>query len=374
MKILIIGNGEIANINNQQYIGKHTAHFCEELEKYGLNVGLLQFEQTMQMNDGLLNYPLKSTITVHSLSIDNYRGKIGKIFSYFLMSFLIIKTVLKYDFIYIFYPGHIPSLASIVNILLRKDYALYIRGEHNIKTKVGHFMIKHSKFCLTVSDLLKKDISKINKNTEVIAPMIDFDKQDILLDRQYSNDDIVRCLFVGRVEMRKGIYDLKHAIDILNNERDDVHFDIVGGGESFDELVDYFETIENVCLRGQISDTTELLNMYRQADLFIFPSHDEGFPRVLYEAMMARVPIITTMVGGIGGFMKDHHNCLAIESQNPQSIVKAVNRMLDTEELKMKIVNQSTQDILKLFDGRKKRHSLLLFDKLKYDSKVMKND
>jgi len=193
--------------------------------------------------------------------------------------------------------------------------------------------------------------------------MIDFSKKDIVLERGYGSD-IIRCLFVGRVEYRKGIYDLVEAIELLNQSTPSLHFDIVGGGDSFNEMTERFKDVKNVCFKGQISDKEELLNIYRHADLFIFPSHDEGFPRVLYEAMMARTPVLTTMVGGIGGFMKDQHNCLAIKVQNPKSIVEKVTMILADNSLKMRLVNQATEDVLKLFDGTRKKHSMLLMNKL----------
>ena len=362
MKILIIGNGAIGNVNGKYSVNKHTAKFCEELIDSGSDVGFLQFEEIIPENAGLQDCVLDQNISIYAIAA--YRGKIGKVISYFKMLFLMINTISKYDFVYIFYPGHVPLMASFVSMLLRKKYALYIRGQHNIETKLGSFIIKGAEFCLTVSDLLKEQLLINNNNCETIAPMIDFSKKDILLDRTYSKDGITRCLFVGRVELRKGIYDLVDAIEVLNKETDNLHFDIVGGGDSFDELSERFKNVSNVNFRGQISDTKELLEMYRRVDMFVFPSHDEGFPRVLYEAMMARTPVITTMVGGIGGFMKDRHNCLAIESQSSESIVKVVKEMLDSEELRMNLVEQATQDVLKLFDGTRKKHSKLLITKL----------
>lgn len=364
MKILIVGNGAIGIINGKYSINKHTAKFAEELVNSNVSIGFLQFEEIIPINAGLQDYLLSESIPVHSIAQENSRGRLGKVLSYIQMTFLMIRTIVKYDFIYIFYPGHVPVLASFVSILWGKKYGLYIRGQHNLDTKMGSFIIKRAEFCLTVSDLLKEQLLINNTNCETIAPMIDFSKKDILLDREYSSDGITRCLFVGRVELRKGIYDLIAAIEVLNKKTDDLHFDIVGGGDSFDELSERFKDTDNVFFRGQVGDTQELLEMYRQADLFIFPSHDEGFPRVLYEAMMARVPVVTTMVGGIGGFMKDHHNCLAIESQNPESIVKAVKKMLDSKELREKLMNQATGDVLKLFDGTRQKHSILLINKL----------
>lgn len=371
MKILIIGNGAIGNVNGKYSVNKHTAKFAEELVDLGLDVGFLQFEAVISANAGLQDYSLSKNIAIHSITVEKKRSKLSKIFSYLKIVFLMVKTIIKYDFIYIFYPGHVPVLAAMVSILLRKKYGLYIRGQHNLETKLGNFIIKRAEFCLTVSDSLKEQLLKNNDNCETIAPMIDFSKKDILLDRKYSTDGITRCLFVGRVEYRKGIYDLTDAIEILNKKVDNLHFDIVGGGDSFVELVENMKNYTNVIFHGQVSEKEELLAMYRQADLFIFPSHDEGFPRVLYEAMMARVPIVTTMVGGIGGFMKDHHNCLAIESHSPESIVMAVKEMLGSKELRMTLVEQSTHDVVKLFDGTRKRHSQLLMNKLEviYETK-----
>jgi glycosyltransferase involved in cell wall biosynthesis len=363
MKILIIGNGSIGNINNKYYVSKHTANFCKELVNANLEVGFFQFNKILDKDTDLLDSLLDDNIKIHSISNTNQQGKLSKLFSYILMCILTIRTILKYDFIYIFYPGHIPIIASFMSILFRKNFALYIRGQHNIETSIGKYIINKARFCLTVSDLLKEQISINNKNVEVIAPMIDFSKDDILLNRSYSDDGKLRCLFVGRIEFRKGIYDLLSAIEFLNTKYDYLHFDIVGGGDSFDKIKDDMKDVLNVTLHGQISDKQELSNMYKKSDIFIFPSHDEGFPRVLYEAMMLRVPIITTMVGGIGGFMKDKHNCLSIQSQNYKSIVATIDEMINNDT-RPKLVNQATQDILKLFEGNRKKHSLLLMNKL----------
>ncbi len=364
MKVLIVGNGGFGNVDGKYTVNKHTAQFTEELNELGLDVGFLQFEVIIRANAGLQDCSLTESISVYSMMLEQEKGKFRKIFSYFKMLLLVIKTILQYDFIYIFYPGHVPLMASAVCMLLGKNYGLYVRGQHDLETKLGRLIVKRAEFCLTVSDLLKEQLLKNNNNCETIAPMIDFSKKDILLNREYSKDGITRCLFVGRVELRKGIYDLVDAIEVLNRETDNLHFDIAGGGDSFDEIKESMKGYSNITFYGQVSEKEQLLALYRQADLFIFPSHDEGFPRVLYEAMMARTPVVTTMVGGIGGFMKDHHNCLAIEPKNPESIVSAVEEILDSEELRSKLVEQATLDVLKLFDGTRKKHSELLLNQL----------
>ena len=75
------------------------------------------------------------------------------------------------------------------------------------------------------------------------------------------------------------------------------------------------------------SGKTDLMRFYRKAHIFIFPSYHEGFPRVLYEAMINSLPIVTTMVGGISGRMVDGENCIGIPAKSAGAIVEAVERV-----------------------------------------------
>lgn len=361
-KILIIGNGAISKLNNKLLINKHTAHFCEELYDNNLEVGFLQFENKIKENEGLQDYELKSFVKVHSIK-NIVSSKLNKIMSYIKIFLLTIFTVKKYDFVYIFYPGHVPKIVALICILFNKKYALYVRGDFNINSKINNYIVKKSSFILTVSDLLKNKLSLTNKDIDVIAPMMDFSKNDILTKKENSNDKI-NCLFVGRLEYAKGIFELIEAIKLINKKHSNIEFNIVGGGDSFEKIKEKSKDISNIKLLGQIANKEELLKKYREADIFILPTHFEGFPRVLYEAMMSRVAIITTLVGGIGGLMRNEHNCLSIEVLNPKSIENAVDKLILNSELKKSIVDQATKDIQELFNGKRKKHLDLLLENI----------
>lgn len=363
MKLLIIGNGSIGKIENKYYINKHTANFCEELSQKNMKVSFLQFKNIIKENEGLQDCPLSDNIKIEAIS-STTSGRFKKILSYLFMSFLIIKNIIKNDFVYIFYPGHISTIAGLLCILLKKDYALYVRGEYKLNSKIDSRIIKKAKFCLTVSDLIKNNLEKNNDNVSVIAPMIDFSKKDILQTKEQKNKNF-KFLFVGRIEYNKGIFELIEAIKDINKTHTNLEFEIVGGGEDYNTIKNLSENIENLTLLGQIAEKEKLLSIYREADIFIFPSHFEGFPRVLYEAMMARLPIITTLVGGIPGLMKDSYNCVKIEPKNSKSIVNAINRIINDNKLREDIVNQATKDMNILFNGNKKQHSILIIEKMK---------
>ena len=62
-----------------------------------------------------------------------------------------------------------------------------------------------------------------------------------------------------------------------------------------------------------------LLEVYKLADIFVLPSHMEGFPNVILEAMASRLPIITTPVGNISDIVKDGHTGIFVP---PKDVIK----------------------------------------------------
>lgn len=366
MKILIIGNGAVGKINGKYYVNKHTSNFCNELVESGLDVGFLQFDKTMKNREGLQDVPINSSIKVHSVSMDLIKNKTDKIFLYFKMILFILKIVKKYDFIYIFYPGYVPFISITLCKMFNIDYALYVRGAYEDNSKIQSYFIKKAKFCLTVSELLKQQLLRYNKNVEIIAPMIDFSLNDIIYERNYNESKNKKCLFVGRVEKRKGIFVLAEAIKKLSKKNIDISFDIIGAGEDLSELKEVLSQYKNVTLHGQVSDKNILFSFYSQSDMFVFPTYyPEGFPRVIYEAMIARTPIITTNSGGIGSMMKNKYNCLLVKQKDVNSLYEAIVELNESNTIREQIVTQASEDIFSILNGERKKHSKLVIDKIR---------
>ena len=69
------------------------------------------------------------------------------------------------------------------------------------------------------------------------------------------------------------------------------------------------------------------------ADAFILPSHFEGLPTVLFEALYAGAPSIFTRVGGIGDIVEDGREALIIEPKSIVAIEGAIIRLMDSPDL-----------------------------------------
>jgi glycosyltransferase involved in cell wall biosynthesis len=82
---------------------------------------------------------------------------------------------------------------------------------------------------------------------------------------------------------------------------DDVRLVVVGDGPDAALLEravgSSSEASERLLLVGSIPNA-DLPGWYRAADAFLMPSYEEGFPRVLLEAMASALPIVTTNAGG----------------------------------------------------------------------------
>lgn len=97
------------------------------------------------------------------------------------------------------------------------------------------------------------------------------------------------AFFVGRVSEAKGARELYTLASLFPA----IRFRLVG---DVSDTVATWGKPENVVLVGSLPHA-EVLNEMDQADIFVFPSHSEGFSLALTEAMARGLPSIATDVG-----------------------------------------------------------------------------
>ena len=82
---------------------------------------------------------------------------------------------------------------------------------------------------------------------------------------------------------------------------------------------------------------------------FILPTMNECFPLVILEAMEYKLPVISTNEGGIPDIVKDGENGLICEKQNPYSLADCIAKLLDDEELRVKMGNAGYEKFCREF-------------------------
>ena len=114
-------------------------------------------------------------------------------------------------------------------------------------------------------------------------------------------DDGRWLLYVGNLKVAKGCVDLVDAFITLAPEFPDLRLALVGGGAAraeIDRQVEAAGLQARVRCVGKAPHST-LPTWMAAADLLCLPSHSEGVPNVVLEAMACGVPVVATAVGGI---------------------------------------------------------------------------
>ena len=163
-------------------------------------------------------------------------------------------------------------------------------------------------------------------------------------------------LFAGRMVKDKGIQELVKAFTRLQKELPSLKLVILGPAEDELDPVDVTtkETIRANPSIVHISWTDEVEYYFALAELFVFPSHREGFPNVLMQAGAMQVPVVCSAIVGNIDIVEDKQSGLLHEVKNEESlfenILYALQHQVQMQEMAMalylKMKNNFNRDIL----------------------------
>ena len=153
---------------------------------------------------------------------------------------------------------------------------------------------------VVASQYTKRSLEKFGFDGSKVK-VIPYGFPDVTPKEYFRNGNRVKLLFVGSLGIRKG---LKYLIQALDGLSDKVELTIVGGGECSLALRNAMQPHRHI----KTLPHNEVLNLMREADLFVFPTLSEGFGMVVTEAMSQGTPVITTPNGCGGDLIVDGEN------------------------------------------------------------------
>jgi len=102
------------------------------------------------------------------------------------------------------------------------------------------------------------------------------------------------------------------------------------GTDTFKQMAKEFGIDDHVFFTGRITNKDDYMNCLKESDAFIFPSHTEGLPRVIIEAMASGLPCIASPVGGTSELIDDW--CL-VDYNNVNGYVEAIKKLIHDTDL-----------------------------------------
>ncbi|MBI4836920.1 MAG: glycosyltransferase family 4 protein [Candidatus Portnoybacteria bacterium] len=145
-----------------------------------------------------------------------------------------------------------------------------------------------------------------------------------------SRDKVL--LFAHRISPRKGAHWLSAIITEVRHP--DIKLVIIGDGPERANLEKEFarEISEGkVIFLGWIPNR-EMVDYYGLADVFLMPSEEEGFPRVLLEAMAAGLPFVAYNVGGVKEITPSAFSHNILPAGDIKQFASAVDKILSWDK------------------------------------------
>lgn len=143
-----------------------------------------------------------------------------------------------------------------------------------------------------------------------------------------------RLITVGRLAWRKGLSDLLLACKILRERH--LHFEvlIIGEGEQRQMLEFMIADLgleQVVTLIGR-KNHAQIAGFFSEADLFVLPSLAEGFPNVVAEAALAKVPVLASRDAMVHEVFIPTDEFIMVDGGNPESIAAGIESYLEMPE------------------------------------------
>ena len=148
---------------------------------------------------------------------------------------------------------------------------------------------------------------------------------------------------VGELNKNKNHEVVVKALSMVKENRN-IHYVIAGQGQLYKyllNLIERYELNDQVHLLGFRTDVIELL---KASDCFIFPSLREGLPVALMEAMVCGLPVICSAIRGNCDIVKENINGYHI--YHPSDINEICSKMVKMQNNALAIIkNLSNQNI-----------------------------
>lgn len=173
----------------------------------------------------------------------------------------------------------------------------------------------------------------------------------IVPSTNYYSNDSNNIVMLGRLEERKGTYDLLEVINDIVKKYENIKFVLAGDGdlERLDKKIKQLEIPQNnIEVLGWI-DSNKRHELLKDCLIYVLPSYNEGMPMSVLEAMSYGIPCISTNVGSIPSVIENNNNGIIINPGDKIALRESLINLLDDKKLRKEYSNLSYKKIKKEF-------------------------
>ena len=172
-----------------------------------------------------------------------------------------------------------------------------------------------------------KKISLMKEKTKVIPNGLEPFWLSNKSEAKRNCHDVIRLLCVGKIDSNKNMRMIVEAMKELSYRGIQSNLTIVGQVVDNEVLCD-LQRSQDVILVDFLTKE-ELINYYRNSDIYVMPSITESFGRVYAEAMTQGVPVIYTSGQGFDGIFPEGEVGFSVDPHSPKDIADKIVRIRD---------------------------------------------
>lgn len=191
--------------------------------------------------------------------------------------------------------------------------------------------LNNSDLIISISKAVEKSFERNfnikEKNKVIIYNGIDEKFFSEIEAKKYNN--IIRIIYIGRLEKVKGVDKLIKAFLKLNFKKYKINLKIVGDGtqrKKLQKMALKSKNLNNIQFLGLQSDVIKFLD---DSDIFVYPSiWEEGFGISVVEAMARKCIPITFKKGGLPEIIENEKNGFIIDEVNIESLKTKIEQCI----------------------------------------------
>lgn len=320
--------------------GNATAHICWELVRLGCTVEVLttRYGETpaREERDGYVVH------RVRALRRRTDRSSPVEMASFTAAAALpavALARRFRPDILHVYFGMPTGPLGRLVKLVTGTPYLLSLRGGdvpgflpgllgkfHRALAPLNRWVWNGASAIVANSEGLR-DLAEKQMGLPVALAPNGVDLETYAPRRGTSTHPTLNVLFAGRlVEEQKGVRFLLRALAELGVPAD---LEVVGAGPDERQLRDL---AADLGLNGQVRfpgwvPREQMPGRYAAADVFVFPSFEEGMPNVVLEAMASGLPIIATDIYAHRGLVEDGRNGFLVPVGDAQAIREALVKL-----------------------------------------------
>lgn len=201
---------------------------------------------------------------------------------------------------------------------------------------------------MCISEFLATDVKSVYFRSPIIVN--NGIKDEFVEMTERKSEGPPRLLFLSNLSESKGVLDFISALSIL--KKDGIQFRASLAGQPQDLTVNGIAEV--IAREGLSSELTllgptyglEKLKLFREADIFVFPTHFEAFPGVVLEAMQFKLPVVSTFEGAIPEIIDDGKTGFLVPKQSPVELEEKILQLILHPEMRMSLGSAGREKFL----------------------------